>query len=227
MNESLMIDFLKISYDRIIGTETITINDSNYSQYGYLKDDNGYYIYDVELDEKVYFTEHDIDITQAYEHILPPPSKFSPIYSDVDKEGSGRNESDGLMVRERIGHYQSFDVSWDIVPNTKEGINLARILKNLPPKFTLHYHDIEDEQDTIRQNEFYRGDINYNLYLFIENHQVWNGISTSFIQYNVTPYDDSKEPNLLKLTIKKGNETIEIDRKELKSYLQNGWDLID
>lgn len=231
--ESLMIDFLKISYDRIIGTETITLNDSNYKQYGYLKDSKGYYLYDEETEENVYFTEHDVDIKQTYTHILPPPSKFTPTYADVDKQGSGRNENDGLMIRERVGHYQSLDVSWNIIPHSKEGINLVRILKNLPELFTIEYHDIENEFNETSVHEFYRGDISYDLYLFIKDRQIWKGISTTFIQYDVTPYDDSKEPELLALTIRKLNidtneyETLEIDRKDLRTYLEDGWELMD
>lgn len=199
MEDNTNIDLLKISYDRIIKTETITLDDSNYEQYGYSKDEEGYYLYDEELEENVYFVEHDIDIKEHYEHILPNPSKFSPTYSDVDKEGSGRNESDGQMNRERMGHYQSFDVQWDIVPNTKNGINLTRILKNLPPSFVLEYHDIDSEINEIKTGKFYRGDISYDLYLFYKDRQIWNGITTTFIQYDVTPYDDSIEPTLLEI----------------------------
>lgn len=231
--ESLSIDFLKVSYERIVGTQTIALNLGNYKEYGYSQDVDGFYLLDEDGETKVYFTEHEINITQSYSHILPPPSKFTPTYSDVDKEGSGRSESDGQMIRERIGHYKAFDVSWNIVPNSKEGINLARILKNLPQKFTLKYHDIENEIEQLSENEFYRGDINYDLYLFLKDRQVWRGISTSFIQFDVTPYDDSVEPQLLLLTISRYNydsneyETMEIDRKDLKTYLENGWELVD
>lgn len=197
MAESTQIDLLKISYDRVVGTDTITLDDSNYQEYGYSKDEEGYYIYDEELEENIYFTEHDVDITEHYEHILPNPSKFTTTYSDVDKEGSGRSESDGQMIRERIGHYQAIDVAWDVVPTSKDGINLSRILKSLPPSFTLEYHDIEGETRDIKTGVFYRGDINYNLYLFLRDRQIWDGLSTTFIQFDVTPYDDSVEPTLL------------------------------
>lgn len=231
--DGLKVDLLKITYERIIDSETITLNDENYQQYGYQKDEKGYYIYDQELEENVYFTEHDYDIKQSYTHILPPPSKFTPTYADVDKPGSGRSESDGTMIRERVGHYQSISVAWSIVPHSKEGINLVRILKNLPETFTMEYHDIENEFNETSVHEFYRGDISYDLYLFLKDRQVWKGISTTFIQSDVTPYDDSNEPVLLKLSVKRFNtstyeyETKEIDRNELKTYLENGWELID
>ena len=117
-----MIDLLKISYERIVGTQEIELNDSNYQEYGYAKDDTGYYKYDSEQEENVYFTTHEIDILKTYTHILPNPSKFDDTYADVDKEGSGRNESNGQMQRERIGHYCSIDVQWNIIPNSNERI---------------------------------------------------------------------------------------------------------
>ena len=236
---NLQVDLFEIEYERIVDTITITLTDDNYEQYGYLKDEKGYYLIDESDEEtKIYFVEHDIDVKQTYNHILPNPSKLSITYSDVDKEGSGRSEADGMTFRERLGHYQALDVVWDIVENSKEGKNLIRILKNLPPSFTLRYHDIENESDEIDEGIFYHGDINYGLYLFLKDRQIWNGISTSFIQYDVTPYDDSQEPILLPLTIKRYNvstnsyETKEIDRSEIKDYLEtndgNGvWELIN
>lgn len=193
------IDLLKVSYDRIIGTNKITLTDDNYDQYGYLKDSEGYYIYDEEYDEKVYnkLGYVEIDEKKHFEHILPNPSKFSPTYSDVDKEGSGRNENNGEMIRERIGFYQAFDVTWDIVPDSKKGVNLMRILRSLPPSFTLEYHDSDILQNETKTGTFYHGDISCDLYLFLSDRQIWKGITTTFIQYDVTPYDDGIEPELI------------------------------
>lgn len=194
-----MIDLLKISYDRIVGTQEIELNDSNYQEYGYAKDDNGYYKYDSEQEENVYFTTHEIDILKTYTHILPNPSKFDDTYADVDKEGSGRNESNGEMQRERIGHYCSIDVQWNIIPNSNERINLIRILRNLPPKFRLEYHDSDSVSNVTTTKEFYRADISESLYLFVEDSQLWKGISTTFIQFNVEEYNDQEEPLLLEV----------------------------
>lgn len=191
------IDLLKVSYERIIDTIEVTLTDSNYEEYGYLKDSNGYYKYDVELEENVYFITTDVDVTQTYQHILPNPSKFTPTYSDVDKEGSGRNGNDGLMQRERIGHYQGFDVQWNIIPNTNKRINLVRILRALPPSFMLEYHDSNNDKDTTTTLEMYRSDISEDLYMFTQESQIWQGLSTSFVQFDVTPYDDGVEPSLL------------------------------
>lgn len=194
-----MIDLLKISYERIVGTQEIELNDSNYQEYGYAKDDSGYYKYDSEQEENVYFTTHEIDILKTYTHILPNPSKFDDTYADVDKEGSGRNESNGEMQRERIGHYCSIDVQWNIIPNSNERINLIRILRNLPPKFRLEYHDSDSVSNVTTTKEFYRADISESLYLFVEDSQLWQGISTTFIQSNVEEYNDQEEPVLLEV----------------------------
>lgn len=194
-----MIDLLKISYERIVGTQEIELNDSNYQEYGYAKDDSGYYKYDSEQEENVYFTTHEIDILKTYTHILPNPSKFDDTYADVDKEGSGRNESNGEMQRERMGHYCSIDVRWNIIPNSNERINLIRILRKLPPKFRLEYHDSDSVSNVTTTKEFYRADISESLYLFVEDSQLWQGISTTFIQSNVEEYNDQEEPVLLEV----------------------------
>ena len=194
-----MIDLLKISYERIVGTQEIELNDSNYQEYGYAKDDSGYYKYDSEQEENVYFTTHEIDILKTYTHILPNPSKFDDTYADVDKEGSGRNESNGEMQRERIGHYCSIDVQWNIIPNSNERINLIRILRSLPPKFRLEYHDSDSVSNVTTIKEFYRADISESLYLFVEDSQLWQGISTTFIQFDVEEYNDQEEPVLLEV----------------------------
>ena len=194
-----MIDLLKISYERIVGTQEIELNDSTSQEYGYAKDDNGYYQYDSEQEENVYFTTHEIDILKTYTHILPNPSKFDDTYADVDKEGSGRNESNGEMQRERMGHYCSIDVQWNIIPNSNERINLIRILRNLPPKFRLEYHDSDNVSNVTTIKEFYRADISESLYLFVEDSQLWQGISTTFIQFNVEEYNDQEEPVLLEV----------------------------
>ena len=47
--------------------------------------------------------------------------------------------------------------------------------------------------------EFYRADISESLYLFVEDSQLWKGISTTFIQFNVEEYNDQEEPLLLEV----------------------------
>ena len=194
-----MIDLLKISYERIVGTQEIELNDSTSQEYGYAKDDNGYYQYDSEQEENVYFTTHEIDILKTYTHILPNPSKFDDTYADVDKEGSGRNESNGEMQRERIGHYCSIDVQWNIIQNSNERINIIRILRKLSQKFRLEYQDSDNVSNVTTIKEFYRADISESLYLFVEDSQLWQGISTTFIQFNVEEYNDQEEPVLLEV----------------------------
>lgn len=188
---------LKVIYERIIGTNEITLTDNNYEEYGYLKDENGYYKFDVDDETKIYDTTVSVDITKEYSHILPNPTSLKKTYSDVDKEGSGRNSSDGMMSRERIGNYCSIDLTWDIIPNTIERINLIRILRSLPPKITLEYNDSDNNYETKTMQEMYRSDISEDLYMFTKDKQIWQGLSTSFVQWNVESYDDSIEPTLL------------------------------
>lgn len=193
-----MINLLKVSYDRIVGKNRIELTDSNYENYNFLKDDKGYYQKD-ENGDKVYTTYTEENITQSFSHILPNPSSFSTTYSDVDKEGSGRNETTGQMERERIGHYCSLDVTWDIIPNSKERINLVKILRNLPIEFKLTYKDSDIEASSSVTKTFYRADISEDLYMFLEDNQIWKGLSTSFIQFDVESYDDGKEPELIEV----------------------------
>ncbi len=193
-----MINLLKVSYDRIVGKNRIELTDSNYENYNFLKDDKGYYQKD-ENGDKVYTTYTEENITQSFSHILPNPSSFFTTYSDVDKEGSGRNETTGQMERERIGHYCSLDVTWDIIPNSKERINLVKILRNLPIEFKLTYKDSDIEASSSVTKTFYRADISEDLYMFLEDNQIWKGLSTSFIQFDVESYDDGKEPELIEV----------------------------
>lgn len=146
---------------------------------------------------KRYVTVNDKEEEKTYTHILPNPSSFSQTYADVDKEGSGRDSSNGLMSRERIGHYVSIDVTWDIVENSVARRNLVRILRSLPPEFTLIYKDstCKNEKEEV-QMQCYRADIKENQYLFLKDRQIWKGLATSFIQFDVTPYDDESEPTL-------------------------------
>lgn len=200
----MAINLFVVSYDRIVDTQDIVLTDSNYAQYGYLKNETGeviggttYYYYLLNANnDKEYYDKHTINITQHYEHTLPNPSSFSKTYSDVDKSGSGRNESDGQMYRERLGHYCSLNVTWNIIPNSAQRRNLVKILRNLPPSFYLTYKDSTNKANETITEEFYRADINEQLYLFLQDRQIWKGLATSFIQFVVEPYDDSIEPEL-------------------------------
>lgn len=184
--------FLTISYQRIIGYQKIVLNDNNYEQYGYSKDDNGYYIFDYYQGKKVYVDEAEAPIVKNYTYPLPSPSSFNMTYADVDRDGSGRNENDGMMQRERIGHYSSYDTTWDIVPDAIERQQLVKILRRVPPSFTLSFYDsdnIESKKDIL----VYRGDITENAYMFTSNGKIFKGLKTTFIQFDITPYDDNSE----------------------------------
>lgn len=129
----------------------------------------------------------------TYTHIAPPCSNYQINYADVDKEGSGRNSLTGEMFRERIGSYRSIDLTWDLIPNTKEYNNWYKILTHLPPSF---YAKSLMPNGDIEEHLYYRTDISTTLYLFVQNRQIWQGLSTTFVQFNVEEYDDNVEPTL-------------------------------
>lgn len=204
-NKNSNIVLLEVYYERIVETKEITLNDDNYSQYGFQReqDEEGnvsYFTYDTDGETKIYSTIAEVNITKKFSHQLPTPSSFSVTYADVDKEGSGRDESSGEVIRDRLGHYQSIDVTWDIVKGSTSGRNFMKVLKNLPPFFTLKYYEIENIYNEGVQEyseiECYHGDIQYGMYLFLKDNQIWQGIKTTFIQSDVTPYNDQAEPIL-------------------------------
>lgn len=131
--------------------------------------------------------------TKTYRHIAPPCSKFRVSFADVDKEGSGRNELTGEMFRERIGSYCMIELAWDLIPNTIEYNNWYKILTHLPASFNA---DVLMPSGEIVSKKFYRADVSTDLYLFVANKQIWQGLSTSFTQFNLDEYDDNFEPTL-------------------------------
>lgn len=206
------VDDLKITYDRIVSTEIVTLDDDNYEELGYLKDDDYYYYLDEDDNEiivttAVYYylinsdTEEEEIIIQtekneyeSYEHKLPPPSSFNLQIADVDATGSGRNSSTGQMVRERIGQYVNIDIKWDLIPHSQTRINLVRLLKHLPEYFNLRFRE---NSGSYGEYEFYRADISDTLYMFIEDNEIWQGLSTSFVQSTLIDIDDSIEPTFV------------------------------
>ena len=130
---------------------------------------------------------------KRYTHIAPPCSKYQMSFADVDKEGSGRNSLTGEMFRERIGSYTMLNISWDLIPNSIEYNNWYKVLTHLPPKVTL---ELLLPNGSIETKDYYRGDISTDLYLFVKDAQIWQGLSTTFTQWNVDKYDDNIEPEL-------------------------------
>lgn len=205
---------LKIIYDRVIREEEIILTPQNCANYGFsykvivdvrygtglnvtvyypINGSSENYL-EYEQTEAGYFVTTYINkIKETYTHIAPPCSSFSISFADVDKEGSGRNSNTGLMERERIGYYRSIDVTYDIIPNSKEYNNWYRVLTHLPPDFNIEVLTPSGNIETIR---CYRADVSTNLYLFTKDYQIWRGLKTSFIQFDVTPYDDKIEPIL-------------------------------
>lgn len=205
---------LKIYYDRVYDSEDVELTTSNCNQYGFswttIKDvvygtnkevivfyptngssDN--YLQYEQKDENTFVTYHTNEFKRRYEHISPPCSSFAISFADVDKEGSGRNPATGLMERERIGYYRSIDVTYDLIPSSKEYNNWYKILTHLPPDF---YIQVLTPNGNIEEIRCYRADVSTELYLFAQNYQIWRGLKTSFIQFDVTPYNESEEPNL-------------------------------
>ena len=200
-------DLLKILYNRIVATEEITLTVDNCGLYGYVattmqidgveqtvyykQDDIEKNIISYEIVNGVAITKILNNVYQEYSHIAPSCSSFKVHMADVDKEGSGRNSLTGLMYRERIGRYCSIDLTWDLIPNSEEYNRWYKILTHLPPNFKAQLLMPSGE---IEEKEFYRADVSTELYLWTDGIQIWKGLSTSFIQWNVEEYDDSYEP---------------------------------
>lgn len=201
---------LTIEYDRIVESTTITLSPENCSQYGYtsttiVEDETEYIVYYKTDDPYKEIAKYNVDdngnaitealwtLTKHYSYDSPACSKYDINFADVDKEGSGRNSTTGEMFRERIGKYLQLEVSWDLIPNTKQYNDWYKILTYLPSNFTLKYLSPEG---TIKEGQFYRGDISTSLYLFYQNQQIWQGLTTTFVQWDVTEYNEKAEPNL-------------------------------
>ena len=199
-------NLLEIYYDRIINTEQIELTQENCKNYGY---ESGYIKID-DVDTLVFYKDTetindyvtpnkegktiiDYHTYQRHTHIAPPCSKYEPSFADVDKEGSGRNSLTGEMFRERIGSYSMLSLSWDLIPNTKDYNNWYKILTHLPP---FVYLKLLLPSGEIVEKKMYRGDISTKLYLFVQDSQIWQGLSTTFTQWDIDPYDDTIEPEL-------------------------------
>lgn len=192
----MKIDFLKINYQRLTSYELKKLTPQNCGAYGYKQGTgvhaNQYYYVgdnpDYKPTEDDYVAAFKNPVYTSYEHVLPPPTTFNPKFADVDRKGSGRNENSGEMYRDRLGYYTSVDITWDIVPNTKERQNLIKILKNLPSKIRLTYINSSGQSFS---TDCYRGDIDEQLYLFIDaTNNIWKGLSTTFTDWNVLPYSE-------------------------------------
>lgn len=119
--------------------------------------------------------------------IAPACTKYQVSYADVDKEGSGRNPLTGEMYRERIGSYIKLDLTWDLIPGTAEYQNWYKTLTSLPKSFEAEY--LDPSSNELVKKKFYRTDIQTELYLFVdENCNIWRGLSTSFVQNDVSSF---------------------------------------
>ena len=244
-------EILTIWYKRPSGNEEeVTLTPENCQKYGYLSgtinynnvDIIVYYLEDETIDDYLEFEfdeTNNVAITTIvasplvkYEHVSPPCSKYDFNFADVDKEGSGRNELTGQMFREVIGRYCSLDLAWDLIPNSIEYNNWLRVLTNLPPFFYVKFLSPTGE---ILERKFYRTDISTSLYLFTDGYQIWNGLSTSFVQANIDEIVDTYEPTLLEepfegekekqtyviVTLNGFTKTVQSNLLEL--YKKNGW----
>lgn len=200
---------MTISYKRVKSSEEVTLTQENCQKYGYgyrTKNINGQSVivfYDLEDSENDLEYQEIVDGVaktvivyndyQEYSHIAPACTSYQFSYADVDKDGSGRNTLTGEMFRERLGNYCMLDVKWDLIPNTTEYHNWYKILTSLPPKVSITFLNPNGEMLT---KEFYRTDVSTSLYLFVKEKQIWQGLSTTFVQWNVDEYDDTIEPQL-------------------------------
>lgn len=200
-------NLLEIYYDRVIDTKKIELTKENCDEYDYYfseKEIDGvsYTIFYKKDDKEENYIKDEnglpsnkieIEITKKYSHIAPPCSKYQYSFADVDKDGSGRNSSTGEMFRERIGNYFMLEVAWDLIPNSVEFNNWYKVLTHLPPYF--HIKSLSPNGN-IEEKKVYRGDISTDLYLFIKDRQIWQGLSTTFTQWDIDKYSDNEEPIL-------------------------------
>lgn len=239
-------NLLEIYYDRITGTEKVTLTQFNCYKYGYryyTKVVDGstieYYV-NISTNQVLtdsnnnYINEIEVATTSKFTHIAPPPSKYEISYADVDKEGSGRNSLTGEMFRERIGYYTMLTISWDLIPNTIEYHNWYKVLTKLPEKV---YLKLLMPNGDIEEKAYYRGDISTNLYWFIKDREMWQGLSTTFTEWYVNEYDDN-EPTLQNVTteetinenpkvkVSKNGITKTIQEHNLDEYLKLNWVLV-
>lgn len=243
-------NLLEIYYDRVVSVETIILTPTNCQGYGYshttrtingtlynlyyktgdtsdnyIKGENGLPINVIEKENVERFT-----------HIAPPPSKYEISYADVDKEGSGRNSLTGEMFRERIGYYTMLTISWDLIPNSIEYHNWYKVLTSLP---SMVYLKLLMPNGDIEEKAYYRGDISTNLYLFVAERQMWQGLSTTFTEWYVNKYNESVEPSLDNNTTEENVNTLTmvkvikegitklIQEHNLDEYLKLGWVLVE
>ena len=175
---------------------------------------------------KIYYTRTVDNIETTYTHIAPPCSSFKVSYADVDKEGSGRNSLTGEMYRERIGNYCKIDLTWDLIPNSQNYNNWYKVLTHLPPSFTAEFLMPDGN---FAKKVMYRTDISTDLYLFVKDAQMWKGLSTSFVEWNVTSYDDNIEPSvewLMQKIINGKVETRKFDGTQITNAIEEGWELV-
>lgn len=247
-------NILSINYDRVIRVEEIELTTSNAGYYDYeyttatidgveytvfyKYGDNPENYIKPEIIDGVAKTFIQIETKKSYSYTAPACSKFKINYADVDKEGSGRNPNTGVMVRERIGSYISVDLSWDLIPNSDNYNKWYKVLTHLPPSFNVELLMPSGEIETY---QMYRGDVSTDLYLFYKDRQLWKGLTTTFIQFDITEYDDKFDPNVnledeiiyegKMYTISKqasiyGDMIIkEVPDYQLQFYIANGWDV--
>ena len=210
-----MEQLLEIYYERIIYEEEVTLSTQNCYSYGYLPtsivlDDVNYTVYykqgdtvenivpyEYDKENKTCITKIILSEKTTYNHIAPPCSKYQISFADVDKEGSGRNSQTGEMFRERVGKYIMLTIAWNLIPNTKEYNNWYKILTHLPP---MVYLKLLLPSGEIVEKKMYRGDISTDLYLFVDDSygysQIWQGLQTTFTQWDIDEYDNAIEPIL-------------------------------
>lgn len=142
---------------------------------------------------EISYTRNINGVIVEYNHIAPDCNEYKVSFADVDKEGSGRNSLTGEMFRERIGSYTMYEVNWNLIPDTKQYRNWYKILTHLPPQINAKLKMPSGEIVTKR---VYRGDVSTSLYLWTDGIEIWQGLTTTFTQWDLDKYDDNFEPEL-------------------------------
>ena len=115
----------------------------------------------------------------TYIHDLPNPVSCDIDEERVAKEGSGRGGNCGTMAIEYLGLQTAVSVYWDLLPNTKDYINLYRILESLPPFFTFIFPS--PNGNNAEEIECYNSKWRVSTFKIKGNNTYFRGLTTSFI----------------------------------------------
>lgn len=124
----------------------------------------------------------------TYTHAIPAPIECSIDEEKIAKEGSGRSGNTGSMSLEYLGIQTAVNLAWDLLPNSKDYINLYKILKSLPDFFTFVYPS--PNGNNAEQLECYNNKWNISFFKITSTNTYFRGLNTRFISVNLSPIEN-------------------------------------